>query len=123
MSHKLEVISRYYNLPKSSKGSRTAKFILSVLCCNADDNNIAHLSLNMLSQQVDLTKQTVISKLKDLEKLGVVSINRKTSKNISNEINEYFISESLMKELIIKENGCLNDHILRVLNGEIVYEP
>mgnify|MGYP003648427630 CR=1 FL=1 len=68
-------------------GSSTTKLVLLKLCDNANDQGICWPSQDLIAEQCEMSKRTVVSSIKSLEVLGLLSIEKKCK-----NANKYLIN-------------------------------
>jgi DNA-binding Lrp family transcriptional regulator len=79
-------------------GSSTSKLILLKLCDNANDNGECWPSQELISEQCELSKRSVIENIKKLEKQGLV-----TKQKIGKNKNKYQINLSGADIAVVNE--------------------
>lgn len=115
MSNKLDVIMRYYNLPREVKGRSSTKYVLHMLALYADNDGRCFPSLTTLSKQVDMGRNALIAKIKVLEGLGVINTIRDDRNKGHNKVNVYVLNETVLLSSILKDYGSLPSNINSVL--------
>lgn len=68
-------------------GSSTTKLVLLKLCDNANDQGVCWPSQETIANQCEITTRTVVSSIKKLEKLGLITIEKKCKNG-----NKYLIN-------------------------------